>query len=101
MRRSSPASVGPAGAGAGAGGDGRVAVQGRPARAGLYRGRSITNPSDHACALVKVARALVARGDTRQAHHAASAACAVGQWTRVLELVLSLEPRALAELADL
>ena len=63
--------------------------------------RSITNPGDQAYALAEVTRALVARGDTRQAHHAASAACAVGQWTTVLELVLSLEPRALAELADL
>jgi hypothetical protein len=35
--------------------------------------------------LAMVARALVARGDTSQAHHAASAACAVGQWTIVLE----------------
>ena len=87
MRRSSPASVRPAGAGAGAGG-----------HAG--GGRSITNPGDHAYALAEVARALVARGDTRRAHHVASAACAVGQWTTVLELVLSLEPTALGELTE-
>ena len=48
-----------------------------------------------------VAGALVARGDTRQAHHVTSAACAVGQWTTLLELVLSLEPSALRVLADL
>jgi len=48
-----------------------------------------------------VAGALVARGDTRQAHHVASAACAVGQWTTVLELVLSLEPSALRVLTEL
>ena len=38
--------------------------------------------------------------DTRQAHRVASAACAVGQWTPVLELVLSLTPSALGALAD-
>ena len=43
----------------------------------------------------------MARGDTRQAHHVASAACAVGQWTTVLELVLSLEPSALRVLTEL
>jgi hypothetical protein len=97
VRRSSPASVGPAGAGGG----GRGAGQGRPARSGRHRGRSIANPGDQAYALAEVARALVERGDTRQAHCLASPACAVGQWTTVLELMLSLEPRALAELADL
>ena len=54
-----------------------------------------------ALALAAVAKALVTRGDTRRAHHVASAACAVGQWTTVLELVLSLEPSALRMLTDL
>ena len=63
--------------------------------------RSITNPFEQAQALTEVAKALVARGDTRQAHHVASAACAVGQWTTVLELVFSLEPSALRVLTDL
>jgi hypothetical protein len=56
--------------------------------------RSITNPGEQARVLAAVAKALVARGDTRQAHHVASAACAVGGWTTVPELVLSLEPSA-------
>ena len=63
--------------------------------------RSITNSFEQAQALTEVAKALVARGDTVQAHHVASAACAVGQWTTVLELVLSLEPSALRVLTDL
>jgi hypothetical protein len=63
--------------------------------------RSITDPGGHAQALAAVAGALAARGDTRQAHRVASAACAVGQWTTVLELVLSLEPSALRVFADL
>jgi hypothetical protein len=63
--------------------------------------RSITSPDRQAWALTVVARALVARGDTRHAHHAASAACAIGQWTTVLELVLSVEASALRALADL
>ena len=63
--------------------------------------RSITNPGRQAQALTAVAGALAARGDTRQAHRVASAACAVGQWTTVLELVLSLEPSALRVLTDL
>jgi len=56
--------------------------------------RSITDPDRQAQALAAaaVAKALVTRGDTRRAHHVASAACAVGQWTTVLKLVLSLEP---------
>jgi hypothetical protein len=62
---------------------------------------SITDPGEQAQALTEVAKALAARGDTRQAHHAASAACAVGQWPAVLELVLSLEPLALRLLTDL
>ena len=63
--------------------------------------RSITNPDEHVPALVALAEALVAKGDTRQAHHVASVACAIGQWTTVLELVLSLEPSALRVLTDL
>jgi hypothetical protein len=63
--------------------------------------RSITDPEGQAYALAVVARALVARGDTRQARRAASTACAVGHWTTVLELGLSLEPLALRALADL
>ena len=57
--------------------------------------RSITNRDEQVTALVAVAAALVAKGDTRQAQHVASVACAIGQWTTVLELVLSLEPSAL------
>jgi orotidine-5'-phosphate decarboxylase len=63
--------------------------------------RSITDPDRQARALTEVAKALVARGDTRRARHLASAACAVGQWTTVLELVLSLEPSAVRVLTDL
>ena len=63
--------------------------------------RSITDPGEQAQALTAAAEALVARGDTRQAHHVASEACAVGRWTTVLELVLSLEPSALRALTDL
>ena len=62
---------------------------------------SITDPYERARALAAVAGALAARGDIRQAHHLASAACAVGQWTTVLELVLSLEPSAVTVLTDL
>ena len=43
----------------------------------------------------------VARRDTRQADYVASAACAVEQWTKVLRLVLSLEPSAVRMLTDL
>ena len=63
--------------------------------------RSITDPDGRARARVAVAEALAARGDTRQARHLASAACAVGRWTMVLGLVLSLEPSAVRVLADL
>lgn len=63
--------------------------------------RSITDPDEQAQAPTAVAWALAAKGDTRQAHHVASVACAVGQWTTVLELVLSLEPLALSVLTDL
>ncbi len=63
--------------------------------------RSIINPDQRAQALTAVVKALVARGDTRQAHHVASVACAAGRWTTVLELVLWLEPSALGVLTDL
>ena len=45
-------------------------------------------------------RQLVARGDTRRAQHVASAACAVGRWTKVLGLVLSLESSAARVLTE-
>jgi hypothetical protein len=63
--------------------------------------RSITDTYSQAQALAAVVKALAARGDTRQAHHVASAACAVGHWTPMRELVLSLEPSALRMLTDL
>jgi hypothetical protein len=63
--------------------------------------RSITNPDEQARALAAVAKVLVAKGDTSQAHHVATATCAVGKWTTVLELVLLLEPSALGVLTDL
>ena len=83
-----------------------AAVAGALAKAGQHEqaetvARSITGPEEQVQALAAVARALVARGDTRQARHVASTACAVGQWTTVLELVLSLEPSALRVLTDL
>ena len=56
--------------------------------------RSITGPDRQAQALVAVAEALAATGNRRQARHVASAACAVGRWTTVLGVVLSLEPSA-------
>ena len=57
--------------------------------------RSITNPDRQAQTLATVAEALAARGETRQARHVASVACAVGQWTMALVPVLSLEPSAI------
>ena len=56
--------------------------------------RSITNPDRQAQTLATVAEALAARGETRQARHVASVACAVGRWTMALLPVLSLEPSA-------
>jgi hypothetical protein len=83
-----------------------VAVAGALAKAGQHEqaetlARSITDRDLQAQALAEVAKALVARGDTRQAYRMASAACAIGQWTTVLKLVLSLEPSALRVLTDL
>jgi hypothetical protein len=43
-----------------------------------------------------VAEALAARGETKQARHVASVACAVGRWTMALMPVLSLEPSAIS-----
>ncbi len=63
--------------------------------------RSITDPDAQAKALAAVAKALAARGDTRQARYVASIACAVGRWTKVLGLVLSLQPSALRVINDL
>jgi hypothetical protein len=81
-------------------------VAGVLAEAGQYQqaetvARSITNPEEQADALADVVKALVASGDTRHAGHVASAACAVGHWTTVLGLVLSLEPSAVRMLTDL
>jgi hypothetical protein len=83
-----------------------AAVAGALAKAGQHEqaatvARAITDPDGQADALIGVAKALVARGNMRQAHHMASAACAVGQVTKVLELVLSLEPSAVGVLTDL
>jgi hypothetical protein len=76
------------------------------ARAGQHEqaeavARSITNPNEQVDALAEVAKALAAGGDSRQAHCVASAACVIGQWTKVLGLVLSLEPSAVRVLTDL
>jgi hypothetical protein len=57
--------------------------------------RSITNPDRQAQTLATVAEALAARGETRQARHVASVACAVGQCPMALMPVLSLEPSAI------
>jgi len=83
-----------------------AAVAGALAGAGQHEqarivARSIINPDQRAQALTAVVKALVARGDTRQARHVASVACAAGRWTTVLELVLWLEPSALGVLTDL
>jgi hypothetical protein len=61
---------------------------------------SISDPGWQAAALAAVSRVLVAKGDTRRAHHVASAACAVGRWTKVLGLVLSLESSAVRVLTE-
>ena len=83
-----------------------AAVAGALAKAGQHEqaatvARSITASETQAQALTVVAKTLAARGNTRQARHVASVACAVGRWTTVLELVLSLEPSALRVLAEL
>ena len=82
-----------------------TAVAGALATAGQHEqaetvARSITDPGWQAAALAAVGRVLVARGDTRRAHHVASAACAVGRWTNVLGLVLSLESSAVRVLTE-
>jgi hypothetical protein len=83
-----------------------LAVAGALAEAGQHEqaaavARSIIDPGWQAHALAAAAKALAVRGDTRQARHVASAACAVGSWTAVLGLVLSLEPSAVRVLTDL
>jgi hypothetical protein len=82
-----------------------AAVAGALAQAGRHEqavtvARSITDPYYQSHALVAVAEALAARGDTRQARHVASAACAVGRWTTVVGLVFSLEPSAVRVLTE-
>ncbi|MGH3220780.1 MAG: hypothetical protein ACRDPY_19135 [Streptosporangiaceae bacterium] len=79
---------------------GALAQAGHHIRAGALA-RSISDPYAEAPALVAVAEALAAKGDTINARHVASAACAVGRWTLVLRLVLSLEPSAVKMLTDL
>jgi Flp pilus assembly protein TadD len=83
-----------------------VAVAGALARAGQHEqaatvARSIADPDRQVQALAAVAEAMAARGDYTQACHVASEACAVGRWTMVLGLVLSLEPLAIRILTDL
>jgi hypothetical protein len=58
-------------------------------------------PDQQASALAAIARALAAKGDTRNAHHMAAAACALGRWTTVLAVVLALEPSALSVLTGM
>lgn len=79
---------------------GALAFSGRHEQAETVA-RSIIYPDRLAQALAEVAKVLVAKGETREGHRVASAACAVGRWTTVLELVLSLEPSALTALTDL
>jgi hypothetical protein len=101
----------PGPAGARAGGGGRGAGRGWSGLVGVtWRlrwaagaetvARSITDPDRQAQALAAVAAALAAKGNMRQARHVAPAACAVGRWTTVLRLVLSLEPSAVRVLTD-
>lgn len=49
-------------------------------------------PDQLASALAAIARALAAKGDTRNARHMVAAAGALGRWTTVLAVVLALEP---------
>jgi hypothetical protein len=72
----------------------------RPHRAGSPVASFITDPSGRAQALVATGWALAARGDTKQARHMASAACAVGRWTIAVRRMLSLEPSAIRVLTD-
>jgi len=78
----------------------RVARAGKHEQAAVVA-RSITDPDRQAQALATVAETLAAIGHTRQARHMASAACALGRWTAVLGLVLSLEPSAIRVVTDL
>ena len=62
--------------------------------------RSITNPDRQAQTLATVAEALAAKGETKQARHVASVACAFGRRIMALVPVLSLEPSAVRVLTD-
>jgi hypothetical protein len=64
--------------------------------------RSLTSPDQQAMALAAVAGALAQAGQAGQAARVAVSACAAGRgWMKVLGLVLSLEPSAIAVVADL
>jgi hypothetical protein len=83
---------------------GLAAVAEALAKAGQHKqaaARSTIDPERQAQTLAAVAEALAARGDTREARLVASAACVIGRWTTVLQLVLALEPPALRLLTDL
>jgi hypothetical protein len=58
-------------------------------RSARCRGPLDHQPDRQAQTLATVAEALAARGETRQARHVASVACAVGRWTMALVPVLS------------
>lgn len=58
-------------------------------------------PDQQASALAAIARALAAKGDTRNARHMVAAAGALGRWTTVLAVVLALEPSALSVLTGM
>jgi hypothetical protein len=63
--------------------------------------RTITDPYRQAQALTAVAQALAQAGDARSASRVAVTACAVGQWTSVVEVVLQLDASAADLLRDL
>jgi hypothetical protein len=65
-----------------------------PAPACRHRGPLDHQPGPAGADAGDGGRALAARGETRQARHVASVACAVGRWTMALMPVLSLEPSA-------
>jgi hypothetical protein len=70
-----------------------LARAGQPEQA-VAAAHSIVDPDGQARTLVAVAGALEANGDTTQARHVAVMACAVGQWTIPLNLVMTLDPSA-------
>jgi hypothetical protein len=88
-------------AGTGTDGGCRATGRGRHHEQAAAAACSITSLDRCAHALVAVADALMAREDMSQALHVAPMACAVGRWTTVLRLVLSLEPSAARVLTDL